>query len=43
MDRVTFPERVAGELVLPDGTRVWVQTVNRLQREEAREDATVIC
>lgn len=34
-----FPERSAGALTLPDGSTVWVKTLNRLQREEAREEA----
>lgn len=36
---VTLPEKTAGPCTLPEGTEVWVQTVNSLQMGRARSDA----
>jgi hypothetical protein len=37
--QVTLPTRTAGICELPNGQSVWIQTVNALQREQAREAA----
>ncbi len=37
--QVTLPSRTASEITLPGGLVVWIQTVNALQREAAREAA----
>lgn len=37
--QVTLPTKTAGEVTLPGGLKVWVQTVNALHREQARESA----
>ena len=37
--QVTLPSETAGELTLPSGLIVWVQTVNALHREQAAEAA----
>jgi hypothetical protein len=36
---IALPTKTASEVTLPGGLQVWVQTVNALQREQAREAA----
>jgi hypothetical protein len=36
---VTLPTRTAGEVTLSDGTRIWLKTLNALQRAEAQSRA----
>lgn len=36
---VPLPKKTCGDFTLSDGTKVWIRTINRLQREKAENEA----